>query len=245
MNERSGAVDPQLDAHLRNTLTKVAMTVDTLPIRPERASRRRRRVVLAAGLTALAVPTLGFAYLHSGPGTVARLPTEHAILHGESGGDEYWLVPTFHRDVCGNPMPGVELVSKRRNPIGAEWDTAGVGFEGSPTKDGCHGKQIGPTSPDEADWLATRLGRRDDRTSDWVVVGAFHPRVRSVRITTSAGGPRIASTVPRPDDLNGPRYSAITAPGGATWAKLTLLDERGNPIPGGVRNFDLRGWQKN
>jgi hypothetical protein len=236
-------VDPELAAHLRNTLTKVAMTVDELPARSQHPPRRRR-LVRAVGLTTLAVPVLGFAYVHVDSEYIDRLPTEHALVHGQSGRDQYWLVPSFHKDVCGNPMPGVEMVSKRRTLLGTEWDTAAVSLDKLPDRNGCHTGKVRLGAPGQADLLATRLGHQNDPKSDWIIIGACHPQVRSVRITTPTEKPRTVATVPRTDEPNGPRYAAVTAPSSATQVKITLLDERGVPVPGGVRDFDLRGFPR-
>ncbi|KAB2349655.1 hypothetical protein [Actinomadura rudentiformis] len=207
------------------------------PVAPStgRPRSRRRRAIVAGGLALATVPLLGFSYLHVESEYVDRLPTENALVHGKAGRDEYWLVPSFHKDTCQRPESGVELVSKRRNILGAEWDTAGVGQRRS----GCPAGEVTFDRAGEADLLATRLGNRNDPERAWAVIGAFHPDVRTVRVITS-GKPRSASTLPRADNPNGPRYIALTLPASTTFASLTYLDERGRQIPGGTRQLILR-----
>ncbi|MEQ4723888.1 hypothetical protein [Nonomuraea sp. B19D2] len=246
MNNRETelVIEPELDSRLRRTLAQVAMTVGDIdetqaasfPSRPR--FPRRRRFALALGTVLITAPLLGFAYVQVGAEYVNRLPTENALFQGRSGADQYWLVPSFHQDSCGKPMPGVELVSKRRNIIGAEWDTAIVAYGKANEDDkGCITSTPLSASPAQADIAVTRLGPDDDHTTDWIVFGAFHPSVHSVRVTAREAATRTVATLPRTDDPNGPRYAALTMPASATQATITLLDSHGVAVPGGVRHF--------
>ncbi|YCK32720.1 hypothetical protein ACNF49_01020 [Actinomadura sp. ATCC 39365] len=246
MNNRETdvAIEPELDSRLRRTLSAVAMTVGDIdepqvapfPTRPRLP--RRRRLASALGTVMIMAPLLGFAYVQVGAEYVDRLPTENALFQGRSGTDQYWLVPSFHQDPCGKPMPGVELVSRRRNIVGAAWDTAIVTYgRANADAKGCFTAGPQSASPGQADIAVTRLGPGDDHTTDWIVFGAFHPSVHSVRLTAGDAATRTVSTLPRTDDPAGPRYAALTMPASVTQATITLLDSHGVAVPGGVRHF--------
>ncbi|MEV4835194.1 hypothetical protein AB0K05_11765 [Nonomuraea sp. NPDC049486] len=242
MNNRETelAIEPELDSRLRRTLSEVAMTIGDIDEPQAVPLPRRRRFAWALGTVMISAPLLGFTYVQIGAEYVDRLPTENALFQGRSGPDQYWLVPSFHQDGCGKPMPGVELVSKRRNIIGAEWDTVIVTYsKANEDAKGCFTASPQSASPDQADIAVTRLGPGDDHTTGWIVFGAFHPSVHTVRVTARDAATRTVTTLPRTDDPDGPRYAALTMPASVTQATITLLDSHGSAVPGGVRHFQL------
>ncbi len=239
----------------------VAPSREVRALADQRRARRWRRRATAIGLALVAAPVAAFAYGQLGPEFVDQLPPRHVLLEGTAGAHRYWLVPAFHTDACG-PRPGVELVSEPENRIGEYWNTLGVLYgeitppwdypsvsaTGSPLI-GRSVPRVDPTHdcmrPDERAWLddpsLASLGTtRLDPHGDWVLLAAVHPDVRMLRITTPGGPARSVATVPRPDHLNGPRYAAATLPADATQADVTLLDEHGRPIPGGLTSLPLR-----
>lgn len=263
-------VEPELDARLRETLSRVAMTVgdtapgpDTSPVLiPASARRPRRRrwrpalTVIGVALTALIL--VGFAYLHFGPEYVTEQKLvqlrEDALVEGGAEPNRYWLVPSFHNDACGRPMPGVELVAESDNRVGGEWSTAGIAYGEpvSPTASASEGTGVpspGCVRIDERGWLndpsrfALTTGRLGQHTAseeaNWALLAAVHPAVHTLRVTTPGSSARRVSTVPRADRPHGPRYAVIVLPATATRTRIVLLDEQGVPVPGGVRNLEL------
>jgi hypothetical protein len=264
VHDQELVVEPELEARLRRTLTQVSATIgetvtpsaELVPANRTHGHRRWRRAT-AIGVGLAAVPLAAFAYVQFGPEYVDQLPTEDALQHGTAGSDEYWLVPSFHTDGCGEPMPGVELVSERLNPLGAEWDTFGVAYgEPVPASDEAIAptdtpdvfKIEGCTRQDERSWLGdpskadigvSRLGPGDDADSDWALIAAVHPEVRAIQVTTPGNPAQTVSTVPRADRPDGPRYAVVSLPADATEAEVSLLDVDGAPVPGGTRSLSL------
>jgi hypothetical protein len=260
-------VEPELDARLRETLSRVAMTIGdaapnsggaAAPI-PASAGRRRtrhRRPRMLLFGVALAVSLAGFAYVNFGPEhvteqTLARLQND-ALVDGGAAPNRYWLVPAFHTDGCGQPMPGVELIAESANRVGGEWSTVGVGY-GQPAPPTTNGR-VGAATPgcmryDERVWLndpsrftlaITRLGEHAAvDAGSWGLLAAVHPAVHALRVTTPGSPGHSVSTVPRADRPNGPRYAVIVLPAHATRAQVVLLDGQGIPVPGGTRNVKL------
>jgi hypothetical protein len=261
-------VEPELDRRLRRALSRVALTVDDTaaapPARPVASlspataaapGRRRRRAAVAIGLTLAALPLIGFAYAklgseHVTEPAIQRL-REQALAHGGAGPNRYWLVPSFHDDACGQPMPGVELIVESENPVGGEWNSGGVGYgeQALPATTGLPGQTPGCPGYDEGAWLkdpsrfaliVSRPGRPDVAQhggrgrGDWFLVAAVHPRVRALRITTPGGPNQTVSTVPRPERPRGPRYAVAVLPAKTTTTQITLLDGHGSPLPGGT-----------
>ena len=234
-------VDPALAERLRRTFTAVAGTI-TLerpdeqaarrpPAAPPARGRRKRAGVVAGsaiaalGLAAFAYATIGSEYVQDGD-----LPPKNPIASGRLDGVQFWLVPSFHRDVCGRPMPGVELVSAPMNKPGQEWNTGGMAYgEWRESSPGC-------PAVNEAPWLAdpskaavgwTRLGAAD--RGPWGAMVAVHPSVTSVVVQTMGLEKRI-STAPRADAPRGPRYAALAVPEKSAIVKLLLQDRKGATV---------------
>ena len=262
-------VEPELDARLRETLSRVAMRVgDTAPgpgaspvLIPASARRPRRRrwrltlTVIGVALTALLLA--GFAYLF-GPEYVTEQKLvqlrEDALVKGGAEPNRYWLVPSFHTDACGRSMPGVELLAESDNRVGAEWSTAGIAYGEPvfPTASASGGNGVpspGCVRIDERGWLndpsrfaltTGRLGRHAaSEEGDWALLVAVHPAVDTLRVATPGSSAHRVSTVPRADRPQGPRYAVIILPATATRIRIVLLDEKGVPVPGGVKNLKL------
>jgi hypothetical protein len=187
---------------------------------------------VGAGALALTA-TAAFAVVRAGPEYVDQLPVENALVSGQATGTRYWLVPSFHKDVCGRPMPGVEVVVESLNQRGQEWNTGGFAL-GEPAyrADDCTATpdQVLPAPGDARVGVSMRLGEDDSKTADWAFTAAVHPTVTSLRLTVD-GVPRNLATVPRPDDPDGPRY-AIAAVGPKTSSySVTLLRSDGSEVP--------------
>jgi hypothetical protein len=262
------SAEPELDARLRETLSRVAMTIgdtapgpDTSPTVPLASAgrprmRRWRPMMILIGVVLAAVPLAGFAYDHFWPDTVTeqtlgRLQKD-ALVSGGAEPNRYWVVPAFHTDACGQPMPGVELVDESANRVGAEWSTGGVAY-GQPAPPTTNGRVAGNTPGclryDERVWLdapsrfaltATRLGQHaDPEDGSWGLLAAVHPAVHALRVTTPGSPGQSVATVPLAERPNGPRYAVIILPAQATRTQIVLLDEQGAPVPGGTRDVKL------
>jgi hypothetical protein len=262
------SVEPELDARLRETLSRVAMTISDTALGPgrtpaptlasagRRRTRHRRPRMLLIGVALAAMSLAGFTYVQFGPEhvteqTLARLQND-ALVHGGVGPNRYWLVPSFHTDGCGQPMPGVELVTEAENRIGGEWITSGVAY-GQPILPTTRGQLAAPTPGcmryDERAWLEdpsrfalgfTRLGEAaTPDAGDWGLLAAVHPSVHALRVTTRTGAVRHLATVPRADRPDGPRYAVIVLPAHATPTQVALLDKQDTPVPGGTRTLSL------
>jgi hypothetical protein len=263
-------VEPELDARLRETLSRVAMTIgDTTPglgtspartpgslHRPRRRRWRTKLVIVGVALAALSLA--GFAYVQFWPEhvteqTLAQLRKD-ALVEGGVEPNRYWLVPAFHTDGCGRPMPGVELIAEAANRAGAEWNTGAVAYgePSSPTTDRNRGLGVpsaGCLRYEERAWLddpsrvaltITRLGQyASPEEGDWALLAAVHPSVQALRVTTPKSPAHRISTVPRVERPNGPRYAAIVLPAMATTVQVTLLDQHGAPVPGGTRSLNI------
>ena len=245
-------IDAELDRRLRRSLTAVAETVTVEPLTgaatirteapsPRYAKRRnRRRLAIALALAALPLAAFGYALA---PEDVDQIPPKNAFLTGSDAGKRYWVVPSFHKDSCGRPMDGVELVAENTNKVGQEWKTAGLAYGdekviGEPAM-GCY-------EVDESAWLAdpsrtAKMSQPVDESSSWprIVVLAVHPSVTAVRITAVGLSPRTVPTEPMPSRPDGPRYTAFVTPsepGGAD-IQWTLLTSNGGSVPGGTQTL--------
>jgi hypothetical protein len=227
-------IDPRLDAHLRRTLNEVAATVPSG--RAVAHTQTRRRVALPV-MIALAVMSLGagaFAWaVQSGHEYVKQLPPVEPIVSGTAGGIRWWLVPSFHTDVCGAAMPGVEVVTDARNRSGKEWDTFGVNY-GEPSADPCaRDAAAWLRDPTRTDAAISRMGDHDDPQSPWIGVVAIHPSA-SVVVVTVDGSRRRVPTYARRDQPNGPRYAIFTATAKAKMVSFVAVAANGAQIAHGV-----------
>ncbi|GIJ11964.1 hypothetical protein ACFFMR_32655 [Micromonospora andamanensis] len=223
-------VDPALAARLRGTLNAVAATItDVAPVHeaPQHVPAQPATVVgtrrgwrrrgLAIGLAAAVVPVAAFSALAIGPGDVDQIPPRDAFVTGSADDERYWLVPSFHRDACGNTFGGAELVMESNNIVGKEWNTASVAYGEAP-KDGAPGS--GCYVSEESQWLtdpgrvgklSQRLGGKD-QDGDWITLIAVHPTVTTLRVAEDARATRDVRTQPLPDRPGGPRYAVFTTP---------------------------------
>ncbi|MDT0276765.1 hypothetical protein [Blastococcus goldschmidtiae] len=236
-------VDPDLERRLKRTLHAVAETVaepaDAPGFAPSAvpvvSHRRRRRVVLAAGASFVAVPLAAFMYGRLGSEYVQELPPPGVVQSGEIDGIRYWLVAPLHEDVCGERMPGIELLSDARNRVGGEWNSGGMAY-GEPVGDaqGCQ-------TMDEEPWLADpsraavswmRLGGEptdSEESGPWGGMIAVHPTVRSVTVQAEGQAEQRVSTVPLDDDPGGPRYAAVAVPEDAGRVTVSFTNPEGDP----------------
>jgi hypothetical protein len=222
--------DDRLEEHLRTTLRAVAATVEVTPVRGRSV---RRTVKVAAGAVALTLGAAAFVAVRTGPEYVDRLPVENALVSGEATGTRYWLVPSFHRDACGRPMPGVEIVVESLNQRGQEWNTGGFSLgESTHASDDCAPRPdpVLPPPGDAVVGVSMRLGEDDSKTADWAFTAAVHPTVTSVRLTVD-GVARDLPTVPRPDDPDGARYTMTPVGVKTQTYSVTLLRADGSVVP--------------
>jgi hypothetical protein len=215
-------IDPELDRRLRRTLHAVAETVedasDVAAFAPPTRRRRRRRVLVAAGCGLAGVPLAAFMYGRLTSEYVQELPPPGVIQSGEIDGVRYWLVESFHEDVCGQQMPGVEIVSAARNQVGSEWNTGGIAYgEPDDSSPGC--PAVDPTTwladPTRAEVAWMRLGEEPGDRSEsgpWGAMIAVHPTVRSVTVQADGRPEQRVPTTPLPDDPTGARYAVAALP---------------------------------
>ena len=232
-------IDPELDRRLRRTLHAVAETVTEAPdIDPPIpvARRHRRRILVAAGAGVAAVPLAAFMYGRLSSEYVQELPPPGVIQTGQIDGLRFWLVDSFHEDVCGRRMEGVELLSDARNQVGQEWNSGGMAY-GDPVDDvpGCQ-------TFDEDPWLADpsraavswmRLGgspNSSDESGPWGAMIAVHPSVRSVTVQADGLPAQQVSTNSLPDDPEGPRYAATAVPEDAGQVTVSFVDAAGDRV---------------
>lgn len=246
-------IDERLDAHLRRTLITVAATIpDTDPaaLVTFRPRRRPRRLTLA-GVAAIAIGALtAVAWNKFDEGEIDRIPVEAAVLSGTSDGFDWWVIPSAaiegHTNPCGEPMPGVEIVSDDANKPGLEWNTGGVSY-GEPSGLAIYTCNGDEHEVDEAAWLGdphlsdglfTRLGDNDNPNSPWITVFAVHPSVTELEITIDNDPPLDTRTVALPTRPRGPRYAAAALPADACNVTIQFLDD-GTPIAGATVTRNL------
>ena len=169
----------ELDQHLRRTLAAVADTVhegpahDSVPV-PHR-SRRRRRLLIGAGVTIAAIPLAAAAVVRFGPEYVDRISPANPILSGSLDGERYWVVDGREIPRCEGFPSGVELIAEEHNVVGQEWNTFGY-FFGEPTKDGC-APRLADDPPEY-----TYYSDGGSMVGDGMLwMGALHPDVDEVR----------------------------------------------------------------
>lgn len=223
-------LDAELERHVRDTLNGVAASVEDRP----KSRRHVRRGVLAAVVSVSVVSSIAaFVVIRSGPEYVDRLPTENALLAGQAHGTRYWLVPSFHKDACGRPMPGVELLVESLNKVGQEWNTGGISLESDTASMGgdCRPQDAKPLPPpgDPAMGMM-RIGKDGSRDSDWAFMAAVHPTITTIRITVD-GTDRVLPTVPRNDQPDGVRYAIAAIPPTTKSYSVVLLQADGRVVP--------------
>jgi hypothetical protein len=177
--------DDQLDERLRRTLTAVAATVHEAPAvdpapGPVR-SRRRRRLLVGAGVTIAAIPLAAAAVVRFGPEYVDRIPPASPVISGTIDGERYWVVDGREIPRCAGSPSGVELIAEEDNIVGQEWNTVGA-FFGPPTRDGCAPRRV--TVPPEYTYDSDG-GLRIGDGMLWM--GALHPDVDQVQVSLDRG----------------------------------------------------------
>jgi hypothetical protein len=223
------------------------------PARAGRTGGRRavkRPLRLAAVLLAIALPVTAGAYL-LGSEYVDQIPPRNAMVADDAHGERYWMIPGRVRDDCGQRASAVELVIEEDNSVGQEWNTMGIQY-GDPIVEWVGTPEPVPSDPgalqgmslrcgtDESAWLAdpTRIVRSwQPLGSDRVFLIGTHPRATAIRVAASDGTALTVPTMPLPDRPTGPRYAALDVPAAATAVVVTLLDERGEPIPGSEQDL--------
>ena len=205
---------------------------------PTRLTRRRR---VFGGATLAAVVAVGgvAAWQSHDDGEIVRIPVEQALISGEGSSGEWWLLPSQHTDVCGNPMPGVELVSGQINKPGYEWNTGGVAY-GEHGADPCvFDSWESRDDPALSNIGYSRIGYERDSTP-WGGFGAVHSSVGAVRVTADGEPPFVVESVPRNDALDGPRYIAFSLPGDTVTVTVETLDDALEVIPGSAKTTRLQ-----
>lgn len=214
---------PELDERLRRTLRAVAATVgDQSTFAPGRR-RRGRRILVGFGAVAIAGALAAGAFYGVGNEYVDKMPPDNVIVAGSIDGDRYWMVESLHTDSCGEPMPGVEIVSEESNIIGQEWNTMGVNY-GEPRRlgGGQCGFELSEALADPA--LSYSGGMFVGDAFVWVV--AVHPDITAVRLTIDGAAKEVA--VHR---LNGAGYCVMALPEGTVGFTVALLID-GQLVPG-------------
>jgi hypothetical protein len=243
--------DAELAARIRTTLRSVADVVPdervAWPVQPEAKPRvvrplRRRPAVVAAGGGLAALALVAFAAVQTGSEYVQELPPADFLAEGTAEGVRFWLVPSFHRDVCGQPMQGVELVSGATNKVGREWNTGGLAYgDQTDARPGCprfdQARWLGDPSRIAVSW--TRLGVDDD--GPWGATLAVHPSAASVVVAGPGLAPVTAAAVPREDAPAGPRYAAVGVPEDARAVTVTVLDAEGRELATETRDLSRLG----
>jgi hypothetical protein len=206
----------ELDEHLRRTLRAVALTVQE-PSAGDSASsprsRRRRRLLVGAGVTLVAVPLAAAAVVRLGPEYVDRIPPEDPIISGTLDGERYWVVDGRETPRCEGSPSGIELIVEEHNLVGREWNTTGA-FFGRPTADGCAPRI--PDDPPEATYDAdggTRIGE------GMLWMGALHPDVDQVRLSVGGGESVDADTFRH----EGGTYFVLEVPPGTETFRIDYL----------------------
>lgn len=244
-------IDPELDRRLRRTLQAVADTVpdapDVVAFAPPTRRRGRRRALVAAGCGLVAVPLAAFMYGRLTGEYVQELPPPGVIQSGEIDGIRYWLVESFHEDVCGERMEGAELLSDARNQVGQEWNSGGLAY-GVPVDDvpGCQ-------TFDEDPWLADpsraavswmRLGgspNDSEESGPWGGMVAVHPTVRYVTVHAEGLPVQRVPTTPLPDEPTGPRYAAMALPEDAATVSVAATTTEGSVVIAEIDLSELGG----
>ncbi|MDE0805880.1 MAG: hypothetical protein OSA99_21465 [Acidimicrobiales bacterium] len=229
-------LERDLGDQLRRTLHAVA---DTPPSIDRSRSARRRRVFGGAALAAVVAIGGVAAWQSHDDGEIVRIPVEQALITGEGSSGDWWLLPSQHTDVCGNPMPGVELVSGQINKPGYEWNTGGVAY-GEHGEDPCvfdGWERLGDPALSNIGY--SRIGYERDSTP-WGGFGAVHSSVTAVRVSADDSAPFVTESVPRADDPDGPRYVAFSMPSDTVSVTIETIDADGDVIPGSAKTTHLQ-----
>jgi hypothetical protein len=209
----------ELDQHLRRTLAAIAATVHEAPERDvasvPRRSRRRRRLLMGAGVTIATIPLAAAAVVRFGPEYVDRIPPANPIISGSLDGERYWVVDGREIPRCERFPSGVELIAEEDNIVGQEWNTFGY-FFGEPTTDGC-----APRLADDPPEF-TYYSDGGSLVGDGMLwMGALHPDVDQVRVSLSGGEPFDAETF---EHEGGAYFVLEVPPGTATFTVDYLVD---------------------
>lgn len=213
-------VDPEFDQQLRRTLHEVAAKVEDAPAVAPEKRRSRRRAMVGLGAAAVSVPLAAGAIMGIGSEYVDELPRGNVIVTGSIDGSRYWMVEAFHKDDCGKPLPGVELVIEDNNIIGQEWNTLGTSFGNLPLQGCSHDNSDWLTDPSRWDISGTFL----DET--FVQVIAVHPNITAVRVTID-GFPQTVAV----HRVDGAGYGTFEVPSDSTEYTVELLID-GEVVPG-------------
>lgn len=220
--------DAELDQRLRQTLRAVAATVEgESSAAPRRRRRPGRRTVVALGAAVVTLPLAAAAIIGIGPEYVDELPPDHVVVAGSVDGNRYWMVEAFHKNECGQPEPGVELVVEHSNLVGREWNTLGLSYGeprmsgGSPDAGWC-GYDVSAALADPA--LSYAGGTFVGDT--FVRVMAVHPDVTAVRLSVREVTEDI--TV---HPVDGAGYAAVEVPADSAAYTVELLVD-GEVVPG-------------
>jgi hypothetical protein len=199
--------DLELDQHLRRTLAAVADTVHEEPGRaPAATSRsRRRRLLVAAGVSIAAVPLAAAAVVNFGPEYVDEIPPPDPIISGSIDGERYWVVDGRVPDRCEGSPSGIELIAEENNLVGREWNTSGA-FFGEPTVNGCAPTQ-GQGLPEDSYYSDGGIVVGDGML--WM--GELHPDVDEVRADLGSESVDVETF-----EHEGGRYYLLEVPPGTT-----------------------------
>ncbi|HZA30123.1 MAG TPA: hypothetical protein VE462_01210 [Propionibacteriaceae bacterium] len=237
MTSKQFITDAELHQHLRRTLHAVAATIAEPPSTATSAAphRRGRRILLGLGAIAVAAPLAAGGLFGLGPEYVDELPPGNVITTGILDGERYWMVESFHRDSCGQLMPGVELVVEERNIIGQEWSTTGYSY-GEPIEVARNGLEVRVCGYDTTQALADPAvsfssGAQVGDAMIWIY--AVHPDVTALRVTIDGA----AQAVPvHPVDAAG--YALIELPE-STKSYIVDLLINDDVVPGSRKTRDL------
>ena len=215
---------PDLDEHLRRTLRAVAATVAGEPAVEHESQRSRRRMWVGLGAVAVAVPLAAGAFYGVGSEYVDKIPPDNVIVAGSVDGNRYWMVEAFHKDVCGKPTPGVELLLEDSNLVGQEWNTHLITYG---NVKGCN-YDISDELANPSQW--DRSGALVDDTMIWVV--GVHPDITAVRATVE--GSRQTVPVHRVD---GAGYAVFEVPEKAELTVALVIDSE--VVPGSEKTWPI------
>ena len=221
-------LDQELGQQLRRTLAAVAATVHEAPaddsVAVPRRSRRRRRLMIGAGVAIAAIPLAAAAMVGFGPEYVDRIPPANPIISGSLDGERYWVVDGRDIRRCEGFPSGVELIAEEDNLVGREWNTFGYVF-GEPTKDGCAPRRA--DDPPEYTYYSDGGSTVGD---GMLWMGALHPDVDQVQVSLDGSDPFDAATF---EHEGGTYYVLEVPPGTATFTVDYLIDGKVVEPPSG------------
>ncbi len=226
--------DPELDVHLRRTLQAVAATVEAEPTVAPKRRRPGRRIMVGLGAVVIAVPVAAGVFYGVGSEYVDEIPPDNVIVAGSIDGNRYWMVESFHKDECDEPVPGVELVAEESNILGQEWNTMGVSY-GEPRPFGSGG-QLGRCGYDVSDALADPAqsysgGSFVGDAFMWLM--AVHPDITAVRLTIDGSTQNVAV-----HPLDGAGYAVLEVPADSTQFTVELLIDD-EAVPGSKESREV------